>query len=89
MGKQYSTSQSILSPGRRSPENHYRSSSGHRKSKDDLSETIRQFLKRPQDLDLKGLGSKLCEILRVRSGDRIEFHVLADGSVRVINCGDS
>ncbi|HUK51046.1 MAG TPA: hypothetical protein VLV18_08410 [Terriglobales bacterium] len=89
MGKQYSTSQSVLSPGRRSSENHVRNKSGHRKSEESLSETIRKFLKKPEDLDFRGLGSRLCEILGVQSGDRIEFHVLADGSVRVINCGDN
>jgi hypothetical protein len=40
---------------------------------------------KPRYLDIKGLGAKLCELLGVRSGDRIAFHLLQDGSVRVIN----
>jgi len=42
---------------------------------------------KPQDLDVRGLGSKLCEVLGVRSGDTVEFHLLADGSIRVVNYG--
>jgi len=38
-----------------------------------------------RNLDLKGLGAKLCELLGARSGDTIAFHVLQDGSVRAIN----
>ena len=39
------------------------------------------------DVDFRGLGSKLCETLGVLSGDVLEFHILGDGSVRVINYG--
>jgi hypothetical protein len=42
-------------------------------------------LRKPQDLDIRGLGMKLCQVLGVRSGDTIAFHILGDGSVRVIN----
>lgn len=45
-----------------------------------------RFMTKSRNLDLKGLGAKLCEILGVVSGDTIAFHVLQDGSVRVINC---
>ncbi len=45
-----------------------------------------RFTAKPRNLDLKGLGAKLCELLGARSGDTIAFHVLQDGSVRVINC---
>lgn len=45
-----------------------------------------QFMTKSRNLDLKGLGAKLCELLGARSGDTIAFHVLQDGSVRVINC---
>jgi hypothetical protein len=48
---------------------------------------LRRFLGHPQDLDIRGLGSKVCEVLGIRSGDTIEFHVLADGSVRIVNYG--
>ncbi|HMK84306.1 MAG TPA: hypothetical protein VK503_11355 [Candidatus Bathyarchaeia archaeon] len=41
------------------------------------------------DVDFRGLGSKLCETLGVLSGDVLEFHMLGDGSVRVINYGKS
>jgi hypothetical protein len=86
MGKQYSASQTMLSPRRRTYENHARDSLGYvRESNESPRSMIRQLLKDPEDLDVMGLGSKICEILRIRSGDRIEVHVLADGSVRVIN----
>jgi hypothetical protein len=45
-----------------------------------------RFMTKPRNLDLKGLGAKLCELLGARSGHTIAFHVLQDGSVRVINC---
>jgi hypothetical protein len=45
-----------------------------------------RFMTKSRNLDLKGLGAKLCELLGARSGDTIAFHVLQDGSVRVINC---
>ena len=41
---------------------------------------------KPRYLDIRGLGAKLCEFLGVHSGDTIAFHLLQDGSVRVINC---
>ena len=41
------------------------------------------------DVDFRGLGSKLCETLGVLSGDVLEFHMLGDGSVRIINYGKS
>jgi hypothetical protein len=44
-----------------------------------------RFMTKPKSLDLKGLGAKLCELLGARSGDTIAFHVLQDGSVRVID----
>ncbi len=47
----------------------------------------RRFMIRPEDLDIKGLGAKLCELLAARSGDTIAFHMLQDGSVRVVNYG--
>jgi hypothetical protein len=47
----------------------------------------RRFVIRPRNLDIRGLGAKLCELLGVRSGDTIEFHILQDGSVRVVNHG--
>jgi hypothetical protein len=50
--------------------------------------TIPRFFKRSEDLDIEGLGSKVCEVLGIRSGDIIQFHVLADGSVRIVNYGD-
>ena len=53
-----------------------------------LRRTLRRFLGNPEDLDIRGLGRKLCEVLGVRSGDMIEFHVLADGSVRIVNYGN-
>jgi hypothetical protein len=37
------------------------------------------------NLDLKGLAVKLCELLGAQSGDTIAFHLLQDGSVRVID----
>ena len=40
-----------------------------------------------RNLDIRGLGRKLCEVLGARSGDTIEFHMLADGSVRVVSYG--
>jgi hypothetical protein len=40
---------------------------------------------KPRDLDMRGLGAKLCELLSIRSGDTVAFHLLQDGSVRVIN----
>ena len=43
------------------------------------------FMTRPKSIDLKGLGAKLCELLGARSGDTLAFHVLQDGSVRVID----
>lgn len=45
-----------------------------------------RFMTKPKNLDLKSLGAKLCELLGARSGDTIAFHILQDGSVRVINC---
>jgi hypothetical protein len=42
-------------------------------------------VKKTRDLDIRGLGAKLCELLSIRSGDTIAFHLLQDGSVRVIN----
>jgi hypothetical protein len=45
-----------------------------------------RFMTKSRNLDLKGLGAKVCELLGARSGDTIAFHVLQDGSVRVINC---
>jgi hypothetical protein len=44
-----------------------------------------EFMTRPKSIDLKGLGAKLCELLGARSGDTLAFHVLQDGSVRVID----
>jgi hypothetical protein len=46
----------------------------------------RRLVMKPRDLDIRGLGAKLCELLGVRSGDTIALHLLQDGSVRVINC---
>ena len=46
----------------------------------------RGLVMKSRDLDIRGLGAKLCELLGVRSGDTIAFHLLQDGSVRVINC---
>ncbi len=37
------------------------------------------------DLDVGGLGKRLCDLLSLRPGDMVEFHMLSDGSVRVIN----
>ena len=50
--------------------------------------TFGRFFNEPPELDIRGLGRKVCEILGVRSGDSVEFHLLADGSVRIINCGN-
>ena len=44
-----------------------------------------RFIATPKSIDLRGLGAKLCELLGARSGDTIAFHVLQDGSVRVID----
>jgi hypothetical protein len=44
-----------------------------------------RFMARPKSIDLRGLGAKLCELLGARPGDTIAFHVLQDGSVRVID----
>jgi hypothetical protein len=46
----------------------------------------RRLVMKPRYLNIRGLGAKLCELLGVRSGDTIAFHLLQDGSVRVINC---
>jgi len=89
MGKQYSTSQSTASSERRHITRHPRDSSRYaNRSKESLRTTLRRLLKSPEDLDVRGLGSKICEVLGIRSGDRIEFHILADGSVRIINYGN-
>jgi hypothetical protein len=40
------------------------------------------------DLDIRGLGKRVCEMLGVRSGDTVEFHILSDGSIRIINFGN-
>lgn len=40
---------------------------------------------RPIDLDVGGLGRRLCDLLALRPGDTVEFHLLSDGSVRVVN----
>ena len=37
------------------------------------------------NLDIGGLGRRLCDLLALRPGDLVEFHMLSDGSVRVIN----
>jgi len=52
-----------------------------------LRKTLKRFLGNPEDLDVRGLGRKVCDVLGVRSGDTIEFHVLADGSIRIVNYG--
>ncbi|HUK27680.1 MAG TPA: hypothetical protein VLV31_04585 [Candidatus Acidoferrales bacterium] len=52
-----------------------------------LRKALKRFLGNPEDLDIRGLGRKVCEVLSVQSGDMIEFHVLADGSVRIVNYG--
>ena len=44
---------------------------------------------KPTNLDIRGLGAKLCELIGVRSGDTIAFDLLQNGSVRVINCSIS
>jgi hypothetical protein len=46
-----------------------------------------RFFNRPPELDIRGVGRKVCEILGIRSGDMVEFHVLSDGSVRIVNYG--
>jgi hypothetical protein len=86
MGKQYSASQS--SESRHYMRHHRGKPRCTNNSKDNLRTTLSRLLKSPEDLDVRGLGSKLCEVLGIRSGDRIEFHVLADGSVRIINYGN-
>ena len=49
---------------------------------------FRPLLQRPPELDLKGLGRMVCEVLGVRSGDTVQFHILTDGSVRIVNYGN-
>ena len=49
---------------------------------------LSRLLKRPPELDLKGLGRRVCEVLGVRSGDTVQFHILTDGSVRIVNYGN-
>jgi hypothetical protein len=49
---------------------------------------LARVFSRPAELDIRGLGRKVCEVLGIRSGDTVEFHVLTDGSVRIINYGN-
>jgi hypothetical protein len=53
--------------------------------RDPVAKPKHRFMTKPKNLDLKGLAVKLCELLGAQSGDTIAFHVLQDGSVRVIN----
>jgi hypothetical protein len=53
--------------------------------RDPAAKPKHRFMIKPKNLDLKGLAVKLCELLGAQSGDTIAFHVLQDGSVRVID----
>jgi hypothetical protein len=48
---------------------------------------LAEFFSRPPELDIRGLGRKVCQALGVRSGDVVEFHILGDGSLRIVNNG--
>jgi len=58
-----------------------------KRGKEGAQVRLERLLIRPPELDLKGLGRMVCEVLGVRSGDTVQFHILTDGSVRIVNYG--